>query len=102
LKAERARDLDAALVAVRQLRGHAITVRADADEVEERLGALAHLEALPPLAGKAGEGLEYAGAPLRDLADHDVLERAQVTEQPDVLERPRDAHAGKAMRRKAG
>jgi hypothetical protein len=99
IRRERAGDLHAALVAVgevhRQLLGRA---RAQADVVEHLAAVLAGAGLLLAHPGGAEDRPEDAGLHAGVLADHDVLQRRHGREEPDVLERPGDAHGGDLVR----
>ena len=57
---------------------------------------------LGPVGGRRGERREDACARACGAADHDVLERVEMLEQADVLERSADAVRGQLVRRPAG
>ncbi len=87
---ERARDLEPALVAVGQMLGQAVGALGNADIVEQLVGALVDRRLLGARAGIARNCAPDAGVRTHVAADHHVLERGQVAEEPDVLERARD------------
>src|SRR5688572_4452708 len=97
-----ARDLQPALIAVREAAGGVIGARADADVVEQFQGALFDgfffLEGLAIAQDRA----QHPGMGARVAPDHYVLERRQVHEQADVLERAADAGGGDLVRLEAG
>ena len=78
----------------------------DADVVEQLGGPLLDRRLLGERARVAQHRADHAGARAHVAADHHVLERRQVGEQADVLERARDAARGDfvrlAARRAAG
>ena len=89
---QRPRDLDAALVAVGEVRGELVVQARLQADVRQHLGRLlAHLALLPADPRRPEDRAEQPGLHPRVLADHDVLERRHRPEQADVLERPRDA-----------
>ena len=70
---ERARDLEAALVAVRQRARLEVRIARDADVVEQLERARADLRFLAALSGGAQHRAEDAGAAAHVAADHHVL-----------------------------
>ncbi len=88
---QRTGDLQPPLVTVGQVAGELVACAPDACEVQQLLGPLAGIGfalAEPRATEDRGDrALLHPRVP----ADHDVLERGHVREQPDVLERPGDA-----------
>src|SRR5687768_3496636 len=91
LGGEGPRDLEPALVAVRQAAGGLVRACADADVVEQLQRAF--LDGLFLCQGALGaqHRADHPGAAAQVPADHHVLKRRQVGEQADVLEGARDS-----------
>src|SRR3546814_2995220 len=87
-------DLEAALVAVRQVRRQLVGLLVDAHEAEQLHGALVALLLLAPVARKPEERAEHGGAVPRVRPDQPVLERGAGGEAADVLERPGEGTPG--------
>ena len=102
LRRERARHLEPALVAVREVPRVVVVTPCEAAVVEQLEGALTGLALLPPDAGRADDAAEDPSLETAVHADEDVLERRHLLEQPDVLERPPDAALGRRVGRHAG
>ena len=91
LGGERARDLEASLVAVGEVLGQLVLLVAQAHEGEQLARA-----ARAPGASSAHDGgrpedrAGHRGAEAAVLADQDVVEHGHVLEEPDRLERARD------------
>ena len=100
LGGERARDLEAALVAVGEVLGELIAARADAHVFEKLVGAFFDGAFLGARARPAQDRAEHARARAHVAPDHHVLERREIVEEPDVLEGARDPHACDAIRRR--
>ena len=98
---ERPGDLEPALVAVGQVPREVVGALGDADVLEQLEGALFDRPLLATRAGVAQHRAEHAGAGAHVPADHHVLERGEVAEQADVLERPGDAARGDVVRLQA-
>ena len=98
---ERAGDLEPALVAVGQVPREVVGALGDADVLQQLEGALFDRPLLATRAGVAQHRAEHAGAGAHVAADHHVLERGEVAEQADVLERPGDAARGDVVRLQA-
>ena len=99
---QRAGDLDPALVAVGQA---ARRCPAAASSPTKRSSACARSRVSRSSRAVAPPGSSApmkAGARAHVAADHDVLDHAQLAEQPDVLKRPGDAAAGDRVGRAAG
>jgi len=100
LKGERSGDLDPTLVPVGQFPRHAEAVVADSNPVEQRLGLLHCSAALLPVPAGPRERIEDTRARAHRASDHDILERVEMSEQPDVLKRPPHADGGEPVGRK--
>src|SRR4051794_7151948 len=88
---ERARDLEPALVAVRQVDRDLIEHRLTQAHVGELLARLlVRALLLAPLPGRTQDRAEEARVRARVLRDEHVLDRRHRAEQPDVLERARE------------
>src|SRR5262245_66625370 len=88
LDGECAGDLDTPLVPIRQLARHSEAVFGDTDPVEERLSMLNRSLAFNAFEPCPADRIEEAGARAHGTANHPVLERIEMMEQPDVLEGP--------------
>src|SRR5439155_14247128 len=90
IAAERARELQAALVAVREVSGNDGAAPAQADEAEQLVGLPLRPDLLLARLARAEERVHDVGPHLDVHADEDVLEGGHVREEADVLERPAD------------
>jgi hypothetical protein len=97
---QRAGDLEPALIAVRQGARRIAGVAGDADVVEQLHRALADRALLVALGAGLEHGAPDPGARAHVTADHHVLERAHLAEQPDVLEGAGDARARHCVHRR--
>src|SRR5882762_859565 len=102
LGGESARDLEAPLVAVRQAARGVVGAAADADIVEQLRRARFDLFFLFYRLSVSEHGADDAGMAAHVTADHHVLQRRQVGEQTDVLERAGNARGGHLVRLQAG
>ncbi len=102
LRGERTRDLEPALVAVREMLRERVGALRDADVVEQLVGALLDRLFLGAGLRVAEDRAEHVRVRAHVATDHHVLERGQVREQADVLERPRDAALGDLVRLEPG
>jgi hypothetical protein len=98
LGGERARDLEAPLVAVGEVLGELVRRAADADVLEQLVGALLDRRLLGARAGSAQDRADHARVRAHVAPDHHVLERREVGEEADVLEGARDAELRDAVR----
>src|SRR5471032_2347437 len=96
---QRAGDFQAELIAIRQETRGALGELADADEVQQLLGALADRRFFQARGLVAEHGAEHALMGAHVAADHDVFQRRHLAEQTDVLEGAGDAGLGHFMRR---
>ena len=92
LDADRARDLEPTLVAVRQVAGRAVALVGESEQLEQLQG----LDRPAPVSRRRNDGLDRSAPRVDGLGralerDLDVVEHRQLAEQPDVLERPADA-----------
>src|SRR6266542_3404075 len=87
---ERARQLEAPLIAVRQVARDLVGVTPQAHALQQRLGALTELALDLTEARAAGEDIPEPEADARVHAHEHVLDRGHVGEEPDVLERAAD------------
>jgi hypothetical protein len=96
LGGQRTSDLQPALVAVGQVAGQPVALALQADEAQQpaRLHRARRLLAHPPGAQTAPIQVPQVVV----LADEDVLERAHVAEEADVLVGPGDAQLGDLVR----
>src|SRR5581483_1883962 len=99
LGGERTGNFQPALIAVRQAPRAVVGAGADADVIEQRQGARQNLALLGERARVAQHRAEHAGPRAHVAADHHILERREVGEEPDVLKGARDAGGGNFMRR---
>src|SRR6266480_4173672 len=102
LGGESARDLEASLVAVRQAARGVVGAAADPDIVEQLGRARFDLFFFLYRLSVSEHCADDAGMAAQVTADHHVLERRQVGEQADVLERARNACGGYLVRLQAG
>ena len=91
---ERARDLEAALVPVGQVPRQAVRAPGHAHVIEQLVRPLVDRPFLVARVRVARDRAPDAGARAHVAADHHVLQRRQVGEQPDVLERAGDSARG--------
>ena len=77
---ERARDLEAALVAVRKVLSEIVGAFGDSDVVEQLVGASLDRRLLGKRPLVAEDGAEHAGFRAHVAPDHHVLQRGQVLE----------------------
>ena len=87
---ERPRDLEAALIPVRERARQVVRVAVDADLVEQLPGAAADRGLLGAGAPRAQHRVERIGVRAYVASDHHVLERRHVRKQANVLEGARD------------
>ena len=80
-------DLQAALVAVRQVLAELIVLALEADERQELAGPLRGRDLLTAVARRREQRVDPGRLEPRVHPDEDVLERRHVREEPDVLER---------------
>src|SRR6266478_3314076 len=102
LGGERARDLEASLVAVRQAARRVVGAAADPDIVEQLRGARFDLSFFCYGLSVPEHGADDTGMAAHVTADHHVLQRRQVGEEADILERARNASGGHLVRLQAG
>ena len=102
LGGERARDLEPALVAVREVARERVGALRDTDVVEQLVGALGDRLLLHSRLRIAEDRAEHVRAGAHVAPDHHVLQRRQVREQADVLKRSRDAARGDFVRLQIG
>src|SRR6266480_1178421 len=102
LGGERARDLEASLVAVGQAARGVVGAAADPDIVEQLGRARFDLFFFFDGLSVSEHGADDTGMAAHVTADHHVLERRQVGEQTDILERARNACGGYLVRLQAG
>ena len=99
LRRERARHFEPALIAVGQVGCLRVALVGEAEEGEQVQRVLAHAALLARLAERAlqhraRERLPHRRIGAAVLADHHGFQHREVREQPDVLERARDAAQG--------
>ena len=99
---ERARDLEPALVAVGEMLGERVGALRDADVLEQLVARFSIAFSSARVFASREDRAEHVGVRAHVAADHHVLERRQVREQADVLERARDAARGDLVRLQAG
>jgi hypothetical protein len=101
LRRERARDLEAALVAVREVLPDLVVLAAKPRELEQLARTLPRLALLAPHARRPRDRAEEIALESHVHADEHVLERSHVLKETDVLERAPDAPLRVRMRRLA-
>ena len=94
LGGQRPGDLQPALVAVGQVLRLVGGAVGDAHELQQRHRALDGLALLAVVPRHPQQRAEHTGPVPGVGADHHVLQRRHLAEEPDVLERPRDARPG--------
>ena len=99
LGGQRPGDLQPALVAVGQVAGQLVgpVARCRRSRAARRARSRPSL-LLPPVPRQPEQRAGTLGLVVRVRADHDVLQRGHLREEPDVLERPGDAHLGDLVR----
>src|SRR5260221_473669 len=102
LRGERARELEAPLIAVRQATGRIVGARADADVVEKVQCAFFYLVFFFESLFVLENCTDHSCTRARVAPDHHVLERRQIGEQADVLEGARDARDRDPIGREPG
>ena len=98
---ERAGDLEAALVAVGERRRALVGVVVELEELQQVEGLAAHRGLVVGVAPRAHDGVEERRAGHAVARHEHVLEHRHLPEEPDVLERARDAEVGDLPRREA-
>ena len=93
LVAQRTGELEAPLVAVRQVLGELVLPATEPDQAQQLAGPLGGALLLALLTARGDEVVDHVRAELQVHADEHVLERRHVLEQPDVLEGA--AHPGR-------
>src|SRR5205823_14756585 len=83
-RGESPRDLEPALLAVREVAGVVLAVALDAHEREQLHGPFGAVALLPPLVRRLEQRVPALAARPAVLADADVVERAHALEEPDV------------------
>src|SRR5579859_2625671 len=95
-------DLEAALIPVGEVLGHLAGDVGDADERQQVAGHPFAVALLGPVPWQPQHGARHAGAVPGVGADHDVVQRGHVGEEPDVLEGAGQAQAGDLVGPAAG
>src|SRR6266511_2439926 len=99
---QRPRDLEAALLTVRQVAGDLPRAPLDADEAQQVHRLLFAGPLLVPVPGQPEQGADHAGLVPGIGAHHRVLQRGHLGEQADVLEGTRHAQPGDLVLLAAG
>ncbi len=95
---ERTSDLEATLVAVREVPCPGVRPCPQADELQQFVPALDRRLLFGMVARRAQDRVPPATAEVRVLSHEDVVERGHRPEQPDVLEGPADPELGHLVR----